>query len=87
MPGAWPRHGVGRTDARFELRDDGGWIRHKIILVEGRNPIQLEDFDNSALGRKLLRGPQRGPIVGFLAETAGDSQNFEWRVHICFNPT
>src|SRR5581483_5713252 len=70
------KNGVGGADFCFKFRYSRGRVP-LVVLIKGRNAIQLKNFDPCALRRPLLGGTQRRAIVRTLAETASNSQDID----------
>ena len=72
---------VGGGDALAEVADGGGQAGGLDVAVVERNAAQVEGFQ-SHVGRRQLDGRlQGGPVVGRLAETAGETQHADGRGH------
>src|SRR6266403_5440256 len=65
----------------LELRDHG-WRVLILVLVKDGDAVQLESFENRAFRHKFSCSPQRRAIVRFASQTAGNTENTNWRLHL-----
>ena len=80
--GRHEQDGVRLSYAPLQLHNFGGWVLF-LVLIETRNPVNLEDVDGRAFRHKLGCGAQGGAIVGFAAKAAGDAENANGFAHLC----
>src|SRR5260370_27357447 len=65
----------------FQLRDFGRRVLF-LVLVKDRDTVELESFENRAFGQQFGGRAQSRAIVRFAAQTAGDTENADWVIHV-----
>src|SRR5882757_1683031 len=73
--------GVRRAYPTLELRVLG-WRVLLLVLVKDGDAVQFESFENRAVGHQFGGCAQSRAIVRFASQTAGDTENANWVIHV-----